>query len=296
MLTEQPARQDTTPVRDQLLSFLFRHRAADTNQLHAMLGPGRHLRYTRRCLRELRAEGLVESSVRAHHCSVWALSRHGISQIGAWPEFRAQRVRALSPASVRHAHTLAVTRSALAFLHDARAREDEFSPLDWQPEVAHPLRDGTADGERMLIADAVMRYTRTAPTRALLRAFIEVDRATESPERLARKLITYARFHSARPLPRRGAAAADGLPQWQRSYPRFPRVLFLLTNAGPRALAQRVSDLQAMARQHPLVSSFAAEVPLGVALLEEVEEAGASGPVWTSLTHTPGGKRSWMNL
>ncbi|MFH8569572.1 hypothetical protein [Streptomyces sp. NPDC017993] len=33
-----------------------------------------------------------------------------------------------------------------------------------------------------------------SPTRALLRAFVEVDRATESSERLASKVITYARF------------------------------------------------------------------------------------------------------
>lgn len=82
---------------------------------------------------------------------------------------------------------------------------------------------------------------------------------------------------------------------WQQTYPRFPRVLFVLSNAGARAQAQRIADLQAMVRQHPLVASLAAEVALGVGVLEDLEELGASAPVWTPLTGS-GERRNWMDL
>lgn len=191
-------------------------------------------------------------------------------------------------------HALAVTSTFLAFLDDARTRGDEFTPLDWQPEVAHPLDDGAADGDRVLIPDALMHYTCLGDSHGPLRAFVEVDRATEPQARLAAKLIAYARFYYARPAEHGNLSQPVGAPVWHNSYPHFPRVLFVLNSAGPRA-AQRIADLQAMARQHPLVSALAAEVPLGVSALEELEEQGASAPVWRPLTGC-GQPQSWMDL
>ncbi|WP_306432477.1 replication-relaxation family protein [Streptomyces sp. A1136] len=89
-------------------------------------------------------------------------------------------------------------------------------------------------GEDRLIADAVLHYTATRPRRLQYRAFVEIDRATMSSERLARKLITYARFHDYTPQPigRRGTVADQAaMLAWQRTYPRFPRILFILTGA-----------------------------------------------------------------
>ncbi|MGW2863391.1 replication-relaxation family protein [Streptomyces sp. NPDC001205] len=294
-LVDRPVRP---PAREQLLQCLFQHRAATTAQLQAMVSPSLHPETLRQNLRRLRAEQLAQSTARAHHQSVWALTPSGQQAVLSWPHFRGRRPYRTGLQGLRSAHTLTVTRTAIAFLADARARTDECSPLDWEPEVAHPVRDGAADGERMLIADALLRYTRTGSDRALLRAFVEVDRATESAERLAAKLITYARFHAApasAPGGRRQGGGAGGLVPWQRSYPVFPRVLFVLTGAGPRALAQRIADLQAMVRQHPLVSQFAAAVPLGAAVLEEIEENAASADVWLPLAN--GSSRcSWMSL
>ncbi|MFF1716266.1 replication-relaxation family protein [Streptomyces sp. NPDC058268] len=101
-------------------------------------------------------------------------------------------------------------RSHLAFVADARRRGDEHSHLDWTLEVSHPL----GDGER-LIADALAYYVAHQPdgTRIKLRALVEVDRATTSSERLATKLIDYARLHTytrppaARPTQRRPGSA-----------------------------------------------------------------------------------------
>jgi hypothetical protein len=57
--------------------------------------------------------------------------------------------------------------------------------------------------------------------RRKLRAFVEVDRVTMSGERLAVKLIDYARLWSCQPSPWVGSAPAAG-PTWLRWYPTFP--------------------------------------------------------------------------
>lgn len=286
----------TEGVREQVLACLFQHRAATTEQLQRLLRPAPHPVYLRQVLRQLRGEELAESLYRWRLPSIWALTRAGRRAVVTWPQFRERRVYPLDLAHARGAHTLAVTRTALAFLDDAQARGDELGPLDWTPEVAHPVRDGAADGERMLIADALLRYTRTSPGRTLLRAFVEVDRATESSERLASKVITYARFHNHVPLSgRRGSVDSSGIAPWQRKYPVFPRLLFVLTGAGPRALANRVADLRAMVCEHPLTERFADEVPIGAAILEEMEEHGPSAAVWWPLDGRPG-RSSWMEL
>ncbi|MFF4283009.1 replication-relaxation family protein [Streptomyces kronopolitis] len=286
----------TETMRDHVLACLFQHRVASTDQLQRMLRPTPHPESLRRTLRGLRRAALAESVDRRHQPSVWALTAAGRGLVLKWPQFRGRRTYLNDLSGARSAHTLTVTRTALSFLADAQTRRDEFGPLDWMPEVAHPVRDGAADGDRMLVADALLRYARTSPTRTLLRAFVEVDRATESSERLASKVITYARFHTHVPVAgRRGALDTSGIASWQRSYPVFPRLLFVLTGAGPRALAQRVADLRAIVREHPLAERFAEEVPVGAAVLEEIEERGPSAPVWWPLADRQG-RCSWMEL
>ncbi|AVZ70915.1 hypothetical protein SLUN_00150 [Streptomyces lunaelactis] len=301
-MTEHAAmleRRQRVPVREQALAILFQHRAADTGQLRRLIEPPPHPETMRQCLRALRTAQLVVSHDRAHHSSIWSLTEQGRTAVTLWPQFKGARRYRGSEAGLRSVHTLTVTRAALAFVEDGRARRDECSALDWTTEVAHPVRDGAAAGERTLIADALLRYTRTE-NRCLLRAFVEVDRTTESSEQLASKLITYARFHAspAASPSRRRTAASGGvgvLPPWQLSYPVFPRLLFVLTGAGPLWLGQRIADLRAMVRQHPLVGQMAEAVPLGAAVLEDLEERGASAPVWTPLGHRQG-PCSWMDL
>ncbi|MFF7705264.1 MULTISPECIES: replication-relaxation family protein [Streptomyces] len=286
-------------MREQILSVLAVHRAATTTQLNQLLTPSPDTYHLRHCLRDLHSKGLVHSQARAHHPNIWSLTGPGLQTVLTWPQFQGRRPYRAGAAisAMRSSHTLTVTRTALAFLNDAHARGDEFGAMDWMTEVAHPIRDGSAGGERALIADALLRYTRTSPTRALLRAFVEVDRATESSERLASKVITYARFHSHVPVAGRREAGGDptGLRPWQRSYAVFPRLLFVLTGAGPRALAQRVADLRAMVCEHPLTEQFAEEVAVGAAVLEEMEERGPSAAVWWPLDGRPG-RCSWMEL
>ncbi len=79
-----------------------------------------------------------------------------------------------------------------------------------------------------------------------------------------------------------------------RWYPVIPRVLFVHTGASRTRLEGRISDLQAMAAQHPLVTALAQEVPLGAAVLEDLEQHGPAQNVWTPLTG--GTPRPWTDL
>jgi hypothetical protein len=116
-------------------------------------------------------------------------------------------------------------------------------------------------------------------------------------ERLASKLIEYARLWSYEPQPvgrprSRQPAAAGAV--WLRWYPVFPRVLFVLTGASRYVLGNRISDLQAMVAEHPLVGTLARQVPMGAAVLEDLEDRGPTGDVWVPLAG--GDSRPWTEL
>ena len=130
--------------------------------------------------------------------------------------------------------------------------------------------------------------------RRKLRAFLEIDRTTMGSERLAAKLIDYARlFRYETPTVGRRRPSTPG-PAWLRRYPVFPRVLFVLTGAHRGRLNNRINDLQEMAQQHPLVASLRPEVPLGATVLEDIEESGPSAAVWVPLNG--GAPRAWTDL
>ena len=287
------------------LALLAQHRLIATRQMHQLLWPTHNRRDTSEVLSGLREDRLVSYTVlpRANGARAWFITSRGARVVSGWPELRGRAVQApvsATEASLRAPHTLTVLRAHLAFLADARRRGDEYGPLDWMPEVCHRLPD--TGGEDKLIADAVLYYTAaaTATTRRLqYRAFVEVDRATMSSERLSRKLITYARFHDYTPQPvpgRRGTVADQGtMLAWQRFYPRFPRLLFVLTGTGEDGLRLRINDLRAMVAGHPLVAQMAGQVKLAAAVLEDLEQHGPSGQVWTPLAGPPD-PRSWMDL
>lgn len=201
-------------------------------------------------------------------------------------------ITAATAASLKTPHTLAVVRTHLAFAAAARRLGHEHGPWDWTPEVSHSI----GEGER-IVADALMYYIATdGEQRRKLRAFVEVDRSTMSSERLAVKLIDYARLfqYTAQPVGRRRPTTMTAGPAWLRWYPVFPRVLFVLTGASRTRLENRMNDLQAMAAQHPLVAALACEVRLGATILEDFEQRGPTPPVWLPLT---GGEyRSWTAL
>ncbi|MFI1400933.1 replication-relaxation family protein [Streptomyces sp. NPDC020681] len=285
------------PLRHQLLAALAQHRIATTAQLQAMLRPSASRQAISQPLIQLRGERFVGSTAlpSASRSHAWYLTPNGARLTRDWPALRGRPpypITSATAASLRTPHTLTAVRAHLAFAADARQRGDEHRYLDWTPEVAHSIGEG-----QRVIADAFMHYTLTeGDERTKLRAFVEIDRATTSAERLATKLIDYARLHTYIPIvPGRRAATRNPGPSWQRWYPLFPRVLFILTGASPRTLNNRIADLNAMTREHPAVTAMARDVPLAAALLEDLEQHGPTTAVWTPLA-APAEPRSWTDL
>ncbi|MFF0794715.1 replication-relaxation family protein [Streptomyces spiralis] len=276
------------PLPHQLITALAQHRMATTSQLHQLLRPHATRQTVSAPLNQLRRKGLVDYTVlpTSHRARAWYLTGQGARLTRDFPALRgrpAYPITSATAASLKTPHTLTVVRAHLAFVTDARHLGDEHGYLDWTPEIAHPTGDG-----HHLIPDALMHYTRTeGPHRIKLRAFVEVDRATMGSERLASKLIEYARLWSYTPQPTRRPRPTQHTPTgsaWLRWYPLFPRILFVLTGAARRTLEHRINDLQAMTAQHPHVAALARAVPTGAAILEDCEEHGPSAEIWTPLT------------
>ncbi|OIJ62563.1 replication-relaxation family protein [Streptomyces mangrovisoli] len=285
------------PLAHLVIAGLAQHRIATTGQLRRMLRPDGTRQLMSRVLNRLRTEGFVNYTVlpdpNRSRTNAWYLTPHGARLARDLPVLRGRPpypITSTTAASLKTPHTLAVVRAHLAFAEDARRLGHEHGPWDWTPEVSHAI----GESER-IVADAVMYYTVIkGEHRRKLRAFIEIDRSTMSSERLAVKLIEYARLfqYDAQPFSRRRPAAPS--PAWLRWDPVFPRILFVLTGASRARLESRMSDLQAMVAKHPLVSTLAREVRLGAAVLEDLEEHGPADNVWLPLV---GGKsRSWAGL
>ncbi|MFJ9845860.1 replication-relaxation family protein [Kitasatospora sp. NPDC101155] len=189
---------------------------------------------------------------------------------------------------------MAVTRTQAAFVAGARKDGDECRPLDFLPEVYHRYGEGR---EGAIIPDGLLHYATGGPGRMLCRAFVEVDRGTMASEKLAAKLIGYARFREHHPIPphlRRTVGAQSVLPAWQQHYVVFPRLLFVLADTGERAARQRIRDLQGIADAHPLVARMLMTVKAGAARLADLEQHGTSAAVWHTLTdHTRPLRGAW---
>ncbi|MFI9604801.1 replication-relaxation family protein [Streptomyces sp. NPDC052043] len=250
------------------LAVLTQYRMATTEQMHLILNPQVRIEQTRRRLAKLRAEGLVDRITlpQRGRTRVWFPTQYGVQVAREWPELRGRRpsktVSDRTAARLRVGHALTVTETGLAFLQDARRRGELCRPLDWIPEVYHRIGSGEA-----VIPDALLYYRRSheGGEGAMLRAFVEVDRATMGPERLAAKLHSYARLHRYMPAPapgRRQRLADQELLQekWRRHYPLFPRLLFVLDGTGPAGIQTRITALRATATD-PALTSFLREVP-----------------------------------
>lgn len=125
----------------------------------------------------------------------------------------------------------------------------------------------------------------------MLRAFVEVDRATMGPERLAAKLAAYECLYRYVPVVpgRRPTVQETAVEEWRRRYPLFPRVLFVLDGTGPAGVENRISALRAGAG---LLARFPYDVPVLVAPLADLLQHGLSALVWRPV-HDPGRRVRW---
>ncbi|MFF0083492.1 replication-relaxation family protein [Streptomyces canus] len=269
------------------LAVLVQYRMATTEQMHRVIAPEVRIEQTRRRMAKLRAEGLVDRITlpQAGRLRVWFPTSYGVQIACEWPELRGRRppktIADPTAARLRAGHTLTVTETALVFLEEARRRGELCRPLDWIPEVYHPVGGGEG-----VIPDALMYYKggRKGERWRMLRAFVEVDRATMGPERLAAKLTSYARLHAYVPMPLgRRHMTIQQQPveeEWRRHYPLFPRLLFVLDGTGPAGVTTRIEALNAAATETPTLAGFLREVPVLAAALTDLRSKGPTEPVW----------------
>ncbi|MFI9601475.1 replication-relaxation family protein [Streptomyces sp. NPDC052043] len=284
------------------LAVLAQYRMATTEQMHLILSPGVRIEQTRRRLTKLRTEGLIDRITlpQAGRTRVWFPTQYGVQIACEWPELRGRRpsktVSDRTAVRLQVGHALTVTETALAFLKDARQRGELCRPLDWIPEVYHPIGSGEA-----VIPDALLYYRcgrEDGDGGAMLRAFVEVDRATMGPERLAAKLNSYARLYHYVPAPAPGRRQRQVFQEpwqeeWRRHYPLFPRLLFVLDGTGPTGIKTRIKALRAAAADLAL-AGFMREVPVLVAPLADVLQGGPAEPVWRPV-RDPGSTVSWSH-
>ncbi|MEV5646363.1 replication-relaxation family protein, partial [Streptomyces flaveolus] len=275
-------------------------RMATTEQMHLILSPDVGIEQTRRRLVKLRGEGLIDRVTlpQAGRMRVWCATRYGAQVASEWPELRGRR-------PPRGAHDRTAVRlgvvHGLTVTEDARRRGDLCQPLDWIPVVHHSLGGGEA-----VVPDALLyyrsRHTGGADSSgnggSMLRAFVEVDRATMGPERLAAKIGAYARLHQYVPTPPPGtrhrlAGQEPAREDWRRRYPLFPRLLFVLDATGPTGIHTRLKALQAAARQ-PELAVFLRDVPVLAAAMTDLLQHGPAALVWHPIPG-PDHKVGWMH-
>ncbi len=112
-----------------------------------------------------------------------------------------ERPKLLGPreaAGPLRAHTFAGNEVGISILEAARERGDEFGPLSWRHEIAHPMSRGRGRSRRTLFADAVLTYLLLEEKQiAIEQRLVELDRATLSVDRLVSELARYARLYRA---------------------------------------------------------------------------------------------------
>lgn len=317
----QQAIREPSWWRADLIRLLYQVRLATTNQLTRLLNTGTSKRVWT-VLDDLTNDGLVDAvRVRRQPGSTkaWFLTPAGaeLAETAAEVVVRPYRMRPDAAAGPAQAHMLAVTETGCLFVEHARARGDDCGPLDWDVEVAHRTRDGAAPRSPadLLITDAVLHYTATASTgtptgaatdtatahgrRRMFTFFLEIDRATMSTARLARKIDHYARYYthtpgnetanSRRPRARRRTTNEQTEYGWRRLYPVFPKLVIVLTGAPEPALTERIADLRARCLANTRLLNLADQITAGAVTLTALRDHGPFTPiVHRLLTPDPG--------
>jgi hypothetical protein len=260
----------------EIIASVGEHRVLSTAQVRAIHYPDRSLRRTQQALAYLERAGLVAYVERRRTPRrLWFLTDAGADAVVAAGEIK-ERPKVLNPkqaAGPLTAHTLGVNEVGVSFLRAARERGDDFAPLSWRHEVAHPLNRGRGRARRTLIADAVFTYVRPEDRQiAVYQRFVEVDRATLSVERLVAELARYGQLYRARD--KRGSD-----PLWSYYYRSFPPVICALAGASRKALCRRLDVAAALLASHPALDR-AYDVEVYFCLLDDLKDRGPFAPIF----------------
>jgi hypothetical protein len=272
----------------EVIASLGEHRVLSTGQVHAIHLPGRDLRRTQQLLADLERAGLVcYVDARSAPRRLWFLSEHGadlaveVGELGERPKLLGPE-EAAGP--LRH-HTFAVNEVGISFLEAARKRGDDFGPLSWRHEVAHPLNRGRGRSRRTLFADAVLTYLLLEEGyTAVEQRFIELDRATLSVDRLVSELVRYAQLYRA--------SGKRSKPLWRYRYPVFPRVVCVLTGHSREALTRRRQVALMLLESDPQLER-AYGVAISFCLLDDLKRSGPFAPIFRSVAE-PDRKVNWL--
>lgn len=264
-------------VAVDVLASIAEHRLLSTTQVRTIHLPESGERWAQRILARLERAGLVEhvhTPSRRGPRRLWYATERG-GKLAHKSGALEGPPRLLDPAEAAgqlQAHTLAVNDAAICFLEAARHRSDEFGPLSWRHEVAHPLTRGRGRRHRRLIADAVFTYLLVGEDEvAVEQRFLELDRATLPVDRLATGLARYAQLHRAR--------GEGGEPAWRAWYPAFPPVICVMAGAGRPVLERRRDTAIALLCRDPELAR-ATGVSISVALLCDLQADRPFAPVF----------------
>jgi hypothetical protein len=272
----------------EVIASLAEHRVLSTAQVHAIHLPGRSLRRTQQLLADLERAGLIgHVEARSAPRRLWFLSERGadlaveVGELSERPKLLGPR-EAAGP--LRH-HTFAINEVGISFLETARKCGDEFGPLAWRHEVAHPLNRGRGRSRRTLFADAVLTYLLLEDGyTAVEQRFIELDRATLSVDRLVSELVRYAEFNRAT------TKRAEVL--WRNRYPRFPPIICVLAGRSREALTRRRQVALMLLGSDPQLER-AYGVTISFCLLDDLKRRGPFAPIFRSVTE-PDRKVNWL--
>lgn len=272
----------------EVIASLAEHRVLSSAQVQAIHLPGRGLRRTQQLLADLERAGLV-CHVEARNAPrrLWFLAEGGTDLLVSAGEL-AKRPKLLGPreaAGPLRAHTHGVNEVGVSFLEAARERGDDFGPLSWRHEVAHPLNRGRGRARQTLFADAVLTYLRVEEEHIVLeQRFIELDRATLSIDRLVAELARYAQLSRA--------ADKGGKALWRYRYPSFPPVICVLAGASREALIRRRGMAVMLLEGDPRLDR-AYEVGISFCLLEDLRRDGPFAPIFRAVGE-PERKVDWI--
>jgi hypothetical protein len=264
--------------RGAVLESLYQHRLLSSTQLHAMHWQDESQRSTRRVLTALKDEGLV-SMVRATDGggSVHFLTPKGVEAVEQVLNPTPKR-KALKPGYATgplRAHTLAVNQAAIAFMKAARERGDEFDSPAWHHEIFHSTGPARQD---VVKADALLTYLQhglgaEGRSSVLRYRLLELDRATESSDKLAAKLAGYARLY-------RYTRPNQSKPAWQARYDTFPGVICVVAGKkSPAALDRRVEAVLSLCDSDTELRRTP-QVEISFCLLGDLVQQGPFAPIW----------------